>query len=308
MPGPARSISRRRLLAGFAALPAGLLLACSSARSQSTEQAGTLPQTTPSPTPTPQPPFAVAAGEEQQHLMAGTAQETPLLIFGSGEPGPVLMVLGGVHGDEPGGWLAAERLLERLRPARGALLIVPRANRLATLGGVRTTAALGDLNRQYPGNPDGLPMARMAAEITETARQFHVSHLIDMHESWAFYNNRPQNGTAFLGQTIGTDAAESSAALAEAVVEAVNSRILAPWERFFYRNRANNGAGGPPPGTPSQTPVSPGGSGSSSLNLPRHMPGLSVLLVEMGQQQSLERRIALHVEVTEEASRRIGLI
>ena len=44
--------------------------------------------------------------------MAGTPYETPLYIFGSGQPGEIITVLGGVHGNEPGGWLAAERIVE----------------------------------------------------------------------------------------------------------------------------------------------------------------------------------------------------
>lgn len=305
-------LGRRRLLAGLAALPAAVFAACE-ARSPAAQviEEEAAPQSSPSPQPPPTatqpPPFIVAAGEQKRLLMEGTPQETLLYIFGSGKPGNVLMVLGGVHGNEPGGWLAADELLDTLRPSAGAFLIVPRANRLAILGGVRTTDALGDLNRLYPGNPEGLPMARMAAEITATAREFHVSHLIDMHESWAFYNNRPINGTAFLGQTIAADSSEASSQFADVIVDAVNSRILASWEQFFNRNRPNNGAIAPPPGTPSQPPVSPGGTGTSSLGLPRDVPGLTVLLVEMGQQQSLDRRIALHVDIVEEASRRIGI-
>ena len=76
----------------------------------------------------------------------------------------------------------------------------PRANQLATESFVRTTDDLGDLNRLYPGDPQGLPMARMAFAIVETMRKLRVTTLMDMHESWAFYKGRPQNGTIFLGR------------------------------------------------------------------------------------------------------------
>ena len=71
------------------------------------------------------------------------------------------------------------------------------------------TDDLGDLNRLYPGDPNGLPMARMAYEITETLREFHTTHALDLHESWAFYRDRTetQTGTAFLGQTVSSSTA-----------------------------------------------------------------------------------------------------
>jgi predicted deacylase len=37
------------------------------------------------------------------------------------------MVLGGVHGNEPGGWFAAETVADWV-PASGELLVLPRAN------------------------------------------------------------------------------------------------------------------------------------------------------------------------------------
>jgi hypothetical protein len=259
----------------------------------------------------------VPEGEQKRLLLEGTPYETAMYVFGSGRPGNVLMVLGGVHGNEPGGWMGADRLLDRLRPSEGGFIIVPRANKQAAAAFVRTTDDLGDLNRLYPGDPAGKPMARMAFEITEAAREFHVNFLVDMHESWAFYNNRNQNGTAFLGQTIATNVDEPAISLAEGVVQAVNGRIQAPREEFFYRNRVGSGNGPPPDNlTPEQVqalggigpPTGSARGGTSSLSLPRHIPGLSTLLVEMGQQQALDRRAALHVDVAMEVARRISII
>ena len=267
----------------------------------------------PSPTPAP-PPFVVAEGEQGRLLMAGTPQETPLYVFGSGRPGTILMVLGGVHGNEPAGWLAAERLVDSMRPTDGAVLVIPRANRQADAAFVRTTIELGDLNRSYPGARDGRPMEQMAFEIIDVLREFQVSHVVDMHESWAFYADRPQNGTAYLGQTIATDPGSPGQDLARGVVESVNSRVLYPHEEFFFRERGGNANNQPNQGftnpNPNPNPPNPlmTGIGQSSLGLPRFVPGMiTSLLVEMGQQQALERRIALLVEVITEVSRRVGI-
>lgn len=251
-------------------------------------------------------------------LMGGTAFETPLHIFGSGLPGPVLLVLGGVHGNEPGGWLAAEELLATLRPAQGAVLVVPQANRLAAASFIRTRDDWGDLNRLYPGTPDGLPMAQLAHQIMETVREYQVSVVLDMHESWAFFNGRPQNGTAYLGQTVATSPDERAKSLAHDAVAAVNTRIRHPREQLFDRNDPNS-----PPAQNGSPPSAggggrPGGSGipnagrsvpgfTSSLGLSRFVAGVSTLLVEMGQQQELDRRIALHVDLATEVATRMGI-
>ncbi len=80
-------------------------------------------------------------------MLSGTPYETLLYLFGSGLPGPVVLILGGVHGNEPAGWLAAEQLVETVEVERGSVLIVPRANELATHALERTLPDLGDLNR-----------------------------------------------------------------------------------------------------------------------------------------------------------------
>jgi hypothetical protein len=308
---PKRRLSRRRLLGAALALPlTAVAAACGGDRKVVDLVSGvTAPE--PTPSPTPEPPFILAAGEERRLLMAGTPHETPLYVFATGLLGPIVMTLGGVHGNEPGGWLAAERVLERLRPTTGAFIVVPRANKLAVAEFVRTTPELGDLNRLYPGDPNGLPMARMAAEILAAMRELHVSHVVDMHESWAFYKDRPQNSTAFLGQTIASFAAEPGLSLGRTIAEAENQRVRAPQEELFFRG--SPGSGGQPPdggfvNPPDTARPGGGGSGSSSLSLPRHLPGLVALLVEMGQQQALERRIALHVDVLQELMRQTGAL
>ena len=165
------------LLRLAAVLPAGAFLAACGgdedttphAESASLAVATETPEATPTATATPPPtatpePFIIPSGESQASLMPGTPYETPYYVFGTGMPGPILAVLGGVHGNEPGGWMAAQRLVDQVRPLTGGFIVLPRANTRAIDLFERTTDELGDLNRLYPGDPNGLPMARMAYE------------------------------------------------------------------------------------------------------------------------------------------------
>jgi hypothetical protein len=268
------------------------------------------------PTATPEP-FIVGFGEEQRLLMAGTPQETPYYVFGSGRLGPIVVALGGVHGNEPGGWMAAERLVDEVRPANGALIVVPRANKQAIALFQRTTDELGDLNRLYPGDASGQPMARMAYEIVDMLKAWHATQVIDMHESWSFYADRTdtQTGTAWLGQTMSSPSGPG-ATLARALVDAQNGRMQAPREEFFFRdwpprNEPRATATPAPNGTPTAEPGTTGstavfGGSRSSLGLPNYVPGLAAILVEMGQQQPLERRVQMHVDIVKEALVRLG--
>lgn len=323
-------VSRRKLLWLAATLPIGAIVAACGGDEEAPPSDGSeagnndasavtsvpdAPTTTPTPSPTATPePYIVAAGEQQLMLMPGTPYETPYYVYGTGNLGPIVTVLGGVHGNEPGGWMAAERLVEQVRPTNGALLVVPRANRLAIDLFQRTTDEMGDLNRSYPGNPDGRPMEQMAHQIIEMLRGFHATHVIDMHESWAFYRDRTETatGTAYLGQTVSARG-EPGESLARQLVDTINAtKVQMAHEELTFREWPPRDA---VPGTPvigdtnSGTPVEgfTGYRGSrSSLGLPMHIPGLTAILVEMGQQQDLERRIQLHVDVVQEAMRVLG--
>jgi hypothetical protein len=311
-----RRVDRRSALRLLGLTSLSLALgACAEPLSRAIEETMSTPEASvpageplPEPTPAPDPPFVVPAGEERRLLMEGTPYETPLYVFASGRQGKSVLVVGGAHGNEPGGWLAAERVVDQVRPENGALLVVPRANKVAINLLERTTTALGDLNRSYPGFDDGLPMERMAADIVAVMREYRVEVFHDMHESWAFYRDRTTSGTAFLGQTISTNG-DAGNALVKAIVERVNSTIRAPWEEFFFRDFGGpNSPRDPGANLPRQTTnIPPPGRGTSSLGLHRFLPDVVSLLVEMGQQQSLERRTALHVQVLQEVLNETGV-
>lgn len=262
----------------------------------------------PKPTPTATP-VVIPAGRQERLLMAETPQETVAYTVGSGQPGPVVLVLGGVHGNEPGGWLAAERVSD-LKPKAGALIVIPRANRQAVELGSRTTDELGDLNRLYPGDPQGLPMARMAAQIVALIAEYNVNAVLDLHESWGFYKDRATRSRAFLGQTITSVPGSRGVPLGQSLSEAINKQILEPHEEMVYREyppRSVIESNTPDLVDAPEADWAMRGGGRSSLGLVRRFPETAVLLVEMAQQQPLERRIALHVLVVEEAMRELGM-
>ncbi|HEY7268303.1 MAG TPA: succinylglutamate desuccinylase/aspartoacylase family protein, partial [Dehalococcoidia bacterium] len=171
------------------------------------------------------------------NLMAGTPFVTPYYVIGDGH-GPTVLVLGGVHGDEPGAWKAAQSLVRSPPRFDGTIVVVPQANRLADLAGIRSKPEWGDLNRLYPGSAGGLPMSAMALDIEQLIQKYRVDGVIDLHESWDYLANMPTQppggvDTAFLGQTISADDSAGSSAVARAAVAIANSGISGK-DRFTY--------------------------------------------------------------------------
>ena len=280
------------------------------------------PESTPTPTPTPTPAPSPApeatpaprpvppAGLFERALLPGTPWETPAYLRHSGVRGPVVMVLGGVHGNEPGGWLAAENIPE-IEITRGSLIVVPRANVVATRLHQRTTEELGDLNRLYPGSSLAeRPMARMASRLISLARQYRAELLLDLHESWQFYVERTIQGTAAIGQTMSAGPGPEQGTIAQAIADRVNAQVESERELLIVRTRFGGSFGGDPAfGDDTWGSGWVPGRGSSSLSVGRYVDGLTPVLVEMGQQsQPVERRAELHRAVVRAALEMRGML
>ncbi|MFW6598225.1 succinylglutamate desuccinylase/aspartoacylase family protein [Propionibacteriaceae bacterium Y2011] len=102
----------------------------------------------------------------------------------SGRPGPRLLVLGGVHGNEIGGIVGAGRVTLTHWPlVAGRLDVVPITHEAANLAFIRTGPADGrDLARTFPGDPHGEPTEQLAALVREELIN-DCDALIDLHTS-----------------------------------------------------------------------------------------------------------------------------
>ena len=97
--------------------------------------------------------------------------------------GPRVLVVGGTHGDEFEGQIAALELARALPDLalRGTLIVMPLHNQRACRAGQRETPADGrDLNRAYGCPNDGGPTARIAEFVTQRLLPA-VDLIIDLH-------------------------------------------------------------------------------------------------------------------------------
>ena len=104
-------------------------------------------------------------------------------------PGPRIVVLGGVHGDEPqgpSGALAVARRLDGL-DIRGRVTIVAVCHETAFASGTRTSPRDGlNLAREFPGDAAGSATQRLAALLDE-AVLMDADVLVDMHSAGIHY-------------------------------------------------------------------------------------------------------------------------
>ena len=121
----------------------------------------------------------------------------PIASIRNGD-GPRVLLMSGNHGDEYEGQVTLCRLARELEPARvkGRVIILPMANYPAAHAGLRTSPLDdGNLNREFPGDPDGGPTAQIAYYI-ETELMARADYFVDLHSGGSSLDYLP---SAILG-------------------------------------------------------------------------------------------------------------
>jgi predicted deacylase len=123
--------------------------------------------------------------------MSGWASFVVPVICISNGTGPTALVLGGNHGDEYEGQIAALNLGWEVDPSdiQGRLIIIPCLSMEASRGGTRLWPDGANFNRSFPGSPDGPPTQQLADFLTRAI--FPRADIVcDMHSggrSMLFY-------------------------------------------------------------------------------------------------------------------------
>lgn len=179
-------------------------------------------------TPTGSSPAPSKANVKVETLAAGTKYATPLYVISSGQPGPVVMVVGGVHGNEEAGYSAARKITE-YKINRGTLIVIPEANKLAIEANRRAAPGESDLNRAFPQSSSQNPKNVLSRAIYSAIKDYKVDWLIDLHEGYDYYKN---SSTDSVGQTLIYYPANSTKTTAQAIVDDLNKGISSSLKKF----------------------------------------------------------------------------
>jgi predicted deacylase len=128
----------------------------------------------------------------------GTDVEIPVIIVRGAKDGPVMWMHACVHGDEYCGTFNIHAFLRSLDPAEmtGTVIALPILNitafrayhRMSPFEGFNS----GDMNRCFPGNPNGGFTEQMAHAVYRELKKY-ATHLVDFHTAftidtrWALY-------------------------------------------------------------------------------------------------------------------------
>ncbi|MBI2300249.1 MAG: succinylglutamate desuccinylase/aspartoacylase family protein, partial [Armatimonadetes bacterium] len=136
---------------------------------------------------------AYPPGRTRERVTLGDGLGFDLTVL-RGAPGPCLLVIGAVHGDEYEGPAAAGRLAAETDPAalRGTLAVVPVVNEPACFATARCGPDGLNLARSFPGRDDGSPTERVAAAVSRLIAQ--ADAFIDLHAAGTFYTLHPWAG------------------------------------------------------------------------------------------------------------------
>ena len=101
----------------------------------------------------------IAVGEKVQvqlniaDLPSHTRVDIPIYIFRGKTDGPVLLLMGGMHGDEVNGIEIVRRMIARkiIIPLKGSVIAIPVLNIYGFLNASRQLPDGRDLNRSFPG-------------------------------------------------------------------------------------------------------------------------------------------------------------
>lgn len=102
-------------------------------------------------------------------LYTMTAVEVPIIVERSKKPGPVILITGGIHGDELNGVEVVRQVISRgiNKPRRGTIICVPVVNVFGFLNMTREFPDGRDLNRMFPGSKKGALASRFAYQFVQ---------------------------------------------------------------------------------------------------------------------------------------------
>lgn len=155
-----------------------------------------------------------------------------------------VLVVGGIQGDEPGGFSAATLLGTRYEIQEGAVWVVPNLNFPSIIR--RSRGLHGDMNRKFARLDREDPEFHTVSRIKDLIGHPDVRLVLNLHDGSGYY--RPTyidklNNPRRWGQCIVIDQARLENVFmgelhdeAHAVISAVNERLLAPHHTYHIHN------------------------------------------------------------------------
>jgi hypothetical protein len=183
---------------------------------------------------------------------SNTAYELNIYKIYGKKPGKTLMLIGGIQGNEPGGFLSAD-LYADMSLSKGNLIVAPRANFYSIL--LNQRGPNGDMNRKFANESEEKNMDDKIVSILKELIA-ESDYLLNLHDGSGYYNpeyiSRWRNPKAF-GQSIIADCEEYKIPgynkvlklgdMARKVIKEINMEITNDLHKFHFNNTRTNEPG-----------------------------------------------------------------
>ena len=112
--------------------------------------------------------------------------QIPVIVQRGKKDGPVLLLMGGVHGDETNGVAIVRDIMRKKYniPDAGTIICIPVLNVIGYLNQDRKFPDGRDLNRMFPGTAKGSLAAQFAFKFTKEIAPL-VDYVLDFHTGGA---------------------------------------------------------------------------------------------------------------------------
>lgn len=220
-------------------------------------------------------------------LLPGTRFATPWYVQDSGVAGPTILIVGGVHGNEPAGARAADAI--RLWPlTKGRLVVIPKANVPGLAANKRLIPNLAtnvsNLNRNYPRvDRDEPARGEPATAIWAIALQFKPDWLLDLHEGYDFHQVNEKS----VGSSVICFPNPKAMKAADSMLAAVNGEITDEELKFVRRDMPIDG--------------SLARAGGEHLHIP-------AMTLETTSKQPMEKRVHQHEVLVHTLLQHLGMM
>lgn len=149
------------------------------------------------------PAFAVAQKKVHSVYFEGSDYELHIYRIYGKEQGKTLLLIGGIQGDEPGGFLSADHYAD-ISLAKGNLIVVPRANFQSIVLNRRKINE--DMNRKFADDPPD----NYEKKVVEILKKLIAESdcLLNLHDGSGFYSEKwegPDRNPKRFGQSIIAD-------------------------------------------------------------------------------------------------------
>jgi hypothetical protein len=160
------------------------------------------------------------------------------------DPGPTILIVGGIQGDEPGGFNAASLIATQYRIMSGNVWVVPNLNFLSIIR--RSRGVYGDLNRKFARLRADDPEYRTICRIKQLIADPTVDIVLNLHDGSGYfrrqYIDKMRNPSRW-GQCIIIDQDRMNhggfsnlSAMAAAAVDHINNNLIDEHEHFLVNN------------------------------------------------------------------------